>query len=254
MSEQKDKPLVSIIIPSYNYSMYIGQCIDSCLAQTYDNVEIVVVDDCSTDGSVPVIVKHLKRYKDQFIRCPENKGYSHAKNLGIRLSRGEYICHLDSDDFLTPDSVEVRMKAFEEDPSLDMVSAWAWKWRLIDGKWRKDSYNKNSKIHAQTVILKKQVFRDYGLYYEQLRSKSDKEYWMRLGVHPKSSLKQKINYKKLDEFVSYYRKHDPEIQMHKRRRLHPEIGRPIEKIFKQRMNQLRREGITRENTLFLEDK
>lgn len=245
-------PLVSIIIPLYNYEQYIKQCIESCINQTYKPIEIIVIDDCSTDKSYQVAKKY-ENDVDVFVHKPMmiNKGYSWCKNYGIWVSNGSFICHIDADDFLTPDSVEVRMKAFEKDPSLDIVSAWAWKWRLIDGKWQKDSYNKNSKIHAQTVIIKKQVFRDYGLYYEQLRSKSDKEMWHRLGIHPKSPLKQRIKYKKLDEFVSYYRKHDPEIQMHKRRRLYPEIGRPIEKIFKLRMNELKRDGITKKNTIFL---
>ncbi len=248
------EPLVSIVIPLYNYQDFIIQCIESCLEQSYKNIEVLVVDDHSTDNSWTTLEEyyHKKRdYRLRIFRNDVNKGYSYCKNYGIKMSKGEYIAHLDSDDFLTPKSIEIRLQHFLNAPSLDMVhgKAWKWRWNEEEREWEIDGYNPNSSIHAQGVLIKRSVFKRFGLYYEALRAKSDKEMWNRLGVHPKSKLPTLINARKIDNFVAYYRKHLK--QLHRIRRQDDSIGRPINKIFKQRMNDLKKNGVTKENTLFL---
>jgi len=98
---------VSIIIPCYNSQEYIKECIQSALDQTYDNIEIIVVDDCSTDTSHILI----KQFGDQIksIRHHKNKGLAASLNTGILQSTGEWIKRLDSDDILTPHCVKVLM-------------------------------------------------------------------------------------------------------------------------------------------------
>lgn len=245
-------PLVSIIIPCFNYEEFICECIQSCLDQTYENIEVIVVDDNSTDNSKVFIAnmastnKKMKVYHNR-----ENKGYSYCKNLGIKEAKGEYIAHLDADDLLTPNSIKIRLQHFLDNPKLDMVHglAWKWRWSEEDGEWQIDGYNENSKIHAQGILIKRSVYERFGLYYEQLRSRSDKEMVFRLGIHPKSPLPTLIKAKKIKNFIAFYRKHEK--QMHKQRRLNKDIGRPINKIFKQRIKDLAKEGVTKENTKWL---
>jgi glycosyltransferase involved in cell wall biosynthesis len=103
--------LVSIIIPVYNVEPYIEDCILSVLNQTYKSIEVIAIDDCSTDKSIEVlkdaIVGHPKSDTVRIIENTENSlGPSEARNIGIRAAKGEYIFFLDSDDELPLDSIE----------------------------------------------------------------------------------------------------------------------------------------------------
>lgn len=99
--ERSDKrPLVSIVIPVYNCAEYIGECIDSVAEQTYDNIEIIVVNDGSKDGSENIIKDKKKKYRNILYYKQRNKGVSAARNLGINKARGEYITFVDGDDLV----------------------------------------------------------------------------------------------------------------------------------------------------------
>lgn len=103
---QKDMPLISIIVPVYNTLEYLPKCVDSLITQTYGNLEILLVNDGSTDGSGELCDELAK--KDDRIRVlhKENGGSSSARNLGISKAKGEYLGFIDSDDFASPDMYE----------------------------------------------------------------------------------------------------------------------------------------------------
>jgi glycosyltransferase involved in cell wall biosynthesis len=104
--------LASIIISSYNYGRYLRETIDSCLEQTYHSVEVIVVDDGSTDNSREIIAGYGDRIK---AILKENGGHASALNSGFAESRGDVICFLDSDDALLPSAMEEVAHLFEED-------------------------------------------------------------------------------------------------------------------------------------------
>lgn len=98
---------LSIIVPVYNVAPYLRKCVDSLLAQDYDNYEIILVDDGSTDDSWQIIQEYVSRFRgleDERIRGihHENGGLSAARNTGIEAARGTYICFVDSDDYWEP--------------------------------------------------------------------------------------------------------------------------------------------------------
>ena len=95
-----NNPLVSVVIPVYNCAEYIGECIDSVAEQTYDNIEIIVVNDGSKDGSENIIKDKRKRCHNILYYKQRNKGVSAARNLGIKKARGEYITFVDGDDLV----------------------------------------------------------------------------------------------------------------------------------------------------------
>lgn len=99
--ELPSEPLISIIIPNYNYGEYIGDALDSCLNQTYPRIEIIVVDDASTDNSIEIIESYLP--KVTLVRNKKNLGCSASINIGAKLAKGSIIQELDSDDMLKPD-------------------------------------------------------------------------------------------------------------------------------------------------------
>lgn len=119
--------LVSIVMPNYNYSMFIRQALDSALAQTYENIEIIVVDDKSTDNSLEIIEEYVK--KDSRV-----KSYPNKKNLGVvashnrclELAKGEYVVVLSSDDYLHPDFVKECVDYLDKYPTAGMVSSDVW--------------------------------------------------------------------------------------------------------------------------------
>ena len=105
---------VSIIIPVYNVKPHIENCLESVCGQTYPNLEILIVDDGSTDGTIEICEEFEKR--DQRIRIfhTSNKGVSHARNLGLDKATGEYIKFVDGDDVLPSDSTRIFIKTIEE--------------------------------------------------------------------------------------------------------------------------------------------
>ena len=92
---------VTIIIPIYNVEKYIARCIDSILAQNYENLELILVNDGSTDGVETIINTYLEKYPNiiKYIK-KENTGLSDTRNIGIQKSTGEYIMFVDSDDYV----------------------------------------------------------------------------------------------------------------------------------------------------------
>ena len=107
-------PLISIIIPSYNEEKHISRCLDSILAQTFENFEIICVDDNSTDSTFEILNEYAQ--KDSRIKPFKNpgKGVSSARNYGIENSCGNYIGFVDSDDFIQPQMYEFLYRAIQE--------------------------------------------------------------------------------------------------------------------------------------------
>lgn len=98
--------MVSIIVPIYNVEQYISKCIESILAQTYRDFELILVDDGSTDMCGKICDEYAKQDSRVHVIHQENKGVSAARNAGISLAKGEYIMFVDSDDFITENMLE----------------------------------------------------------------------------------------------------------------------------------------------------
>lgn len=139
--------LVSIIIPCFNTSRWLSQAIESCLQQTYSNIEIIVIDDGSTDNFLEIIKSYSNQITWQSI---PHSGGNYARNLGLKLASGEYIQFLDADDYILPEKIE-RQVTFLESTGADVVYGdWQHQFHLADGT----SYLGEIKISGkQTDIL-----------------------------------------------------------------------------------------------------
>ena len=111
------EPFVSIIIPTFNRLNWIGECLDSVKAQTYKNIETLVIDDGSTDGTVAWLKSQPDYSFAHVHEQPKNGGASIARNDGIRLARGELIAFIDSDDALLPNHIETAVNVFRDHPN-----------------------------------------------------------------------------------------------------------------------------------------
>ena len=111
-------PKISVIVSVYNTEKYIEKCLDSLLNQTYSNIEIVVINDCSTDGSLKILKKYAKKYDNMIlIENKENKGLSYSRYVGLEKATGEYIGYIDSDDYVDSTYYEQMMKAIKKEKS-----------------------------------------------------------------------------------------------------------------------------------------
>lgn len=106
----EQKPLVSVIVPVYNVLPYLRQALDSVVGQTYQNLEIIIVDDGSTDGSSGVCDEYAKQDPRVSVIHQNNRGLSAARNVGIDSATGEYLLFLDSDDWMEPNAVDALVK------------------------------------------------------------------------------------------------------------------------------------------------
>lgn len=117
------KPEVSIVIPCYNNSQHIEECINSAVNQTYPDKEIILVDDGS-DSQTKEVLKHFEDKVNRFI-VQENKGASAARNTGIRVATGKYIVNLDSDDYFEPEFCAKAVEFLENDQEIKVVSCYS---------------------------------------------------------------------------------------------------------------------------------
>ncbi len=119
-----DSPKVSVIIPTYNRAVLLPRAVGSVLAQTYADFELLVVDDCSTDGT-PAVIAGFADPRVHPLRHDTNRGQSAAVNTGLANARGEFVAFLDDDDEFTPDSLADRVAALDAAPSeVALVYGW----------------------------------------------------------------------------------------------------------------------------------
>ena len=109
------EPLVSVVIPVYNASKYLAKTLDSALSQTYKNLEIILINDCSTDNSLEIMRDYEKAdFRIRVLDSEKNQGVAAVRNRGIQAATGEYIALLDSDDVWVEDKIERQLKLLKE--------------------------------------------------------------------------------------------------------------------------------------------
>ena len=134
----KSQPLVSVVIICYNGGQFLAEAIDSVIAQTYDNWELLLVDDGSSDRSVTIMQEYVDKYpgKVDYLQHPNhiNRGKNASRNLGITNAQGEYIALLDCDDVWLPHKLERQVTIAQQHPEAMMVDGQAYFWYGWTGK------------------------------------------------------------------------------------------------------------------------
>jgi glycosyltransferase involved in cell wall biosynthesis len=110
---------VSVVMPAYNHARYLPRAIESVLGQTYPDLELIVVDDASTDDTAAVLTGYGDRVR--VVRLATNLGISGARNAGLREARGRYLAFLDADDLWVPEKLELQVGVLESEPDVDVV-------------------------------------------------------------------------------------------------------------------------------------
>ena len=181
------RPLVSVVIPCYNQAHFLGEAIESVLAQSHPNFEIIVVDDGSTDDTSEV----ASRYQKVRIVRQDNRGLSAARNAGLAESRGEYVVFLDADDRLLPGALEVGVKELEAHPECALVFG-RWNNIAADGSPlptvrpphdEQDHYLAllhTCYIRMHAVVYRRAVFESVGGFDTSLSASEDYDMYLRI--------------------------------------------------------------------------
>jgi len=180
---------VSVVIPTYNRAWCIGRAISSVLYQEFEEYEVIVVDDGSTDNTKEILSLFGNRIR--VISHPENKGVSCARNTGIKSSRYRYIAFLDSDDYWLPKKLLAQMEFFEKNPDALICQTqeiWIRKGKRVNPKKKHlkpsgDIFIPSLRlclVSPSAVMLKKSLFDEVGLFDEQLPVCEDYDMWLRI--------------------------------------------------------------------------
>lgn len=147
----KEKPLISVIVPVYKVEQYLHRCVDSILAQTYTNLEIILIDDGSPDRSGEICDEYAA--KDSRIRVihQENAGVSAARNAGLDVCSGEYIAFVDSDDYILPEMYE-KMLAVQLEHQVD-ICVCQWQYEYEDGRRGIDPNKIDSNLYGKKTSI-----------------------------------------------------------------------------------------------------
>jgi len=212
-------PLVTVIIPAYNHEAYISECIESVFNQTYKNIQLIVINDGSTDNTKQLIQKILDQKNDAFsFISKKNEGLIKTLNLGISLAQGTYFCILASDDFWMPNKIEKQVAVMEKNPDAGVVFSdtyFCYGMKKTEVKYSKykprllkikqgvpvNLYNRlivENLVISTTVLIRLDVLKSVGNFDDTL-TYEDYDMWLRIS--------KKYNIIYLNEPMAYYRIH-----------------------------------------------
>lgn len=197
----RDKPRVSVVIPTYNSADRVKEAIDSVLAQSYSNFEIIVVDDGSTDNTESTLRQfgeRIRYFKQQ------NQGVSSARNTAIRNSRGEYVAFLDSDDIWAAEKLAAQVLVLDSDPEVGLVYC---DWSVMSGEtvlqasylnhlrpasgYVFDELIQRGFVLTSGVVVRRSCLEDVGCFDTTLTIAQDYDLWLRISYGWKIQLVDK---------------------------------------------------------------
>lgn len=185
-------PLVSVVIPVYNGSLFVEQAVASVKQSTYKNFEILLIDDGSTDKSKEICHRLEKKYKHlKFYSFDKNKGLGRVLNFALKKARGKYICRINQDDVMHPTRISKQVKFLEANPAVVLVGSWL----LVEGEQGRVRINKYlerdtairetwlklSPCWDAAVMYRKQAAIQVGGYQQKFWPADDLHMWYRLG-------------------------------------------------------------------------
>ena len=204
--------MISVIIPTYNRLSVLPRAIDSVLNQTFLDIELIIVDDGSTDKTSEVI---RSRYPKVICVRQNNSGVSSARNVGIDHASGEWIALLDSDDEWFPEKLTVQIRALKNDPEMNIChtnETWIHNGSLINQKKKHEKFGgwifqkclPLCCISPSSVLVKKSIFKKVGLFDESLQACEDYDMWLKI------TARNPVLYIK-DSLIKKYGGHDDQL-------------------------------------------
>lgn len=218
----ESRPLISIVTPTFNRAGYLSLAIESALAQSIDNFEMLIVDDGSEDNTREVVEAFQARDPRIHYFHQANQGQSIARNRGVQEAKGEFICFLDSDNAWYPQKLERSLREFEAHPEADVVYG---DYMVIDGEGVELGVNRMKRysgfitpellrdnfVSMNTTMTRKTCFDELGGFDPEDRLAEDYGLWLRFST--------RYHFHYVPELLGYYRVMDNQISSDKARRL-----------------------------------
>lgn len=175
-------PKVSLIIPCYNLGQFLDEAVGSALAQTYQDFEILIIDDGSTEAATVALLDGYARPRTRVLRAP-HRGVTAARNLGIAESRGEYLSFFDADDRMLPRFLERTVAALDGDPELAFASCWVKLFGDEDWEWKAERCDLVGLLHdcsvATAALVRKRAVVEAGGFDEAMElGHEDWDLWL----------------------------------------------------------------------------
>jgi glycosyltransferase involved in cell wall biosynthesis len=224
----KSQPLVSVVMPTFNTLEFISQAVDSILIQSHKNIELIIVDDGSTDGTQDYIMA-LKDVRINYHRFESNRGVIFARNYAISLAKGQFIALMDSDDISDPDRIRIQLEYMNRN-DLDVCGAFNKTLNSKTGKIRfKKSFQDDVDLKALLTIycsvcnpvmmMRSHIAKNH-LYSEDFKHAEDYAYWCdiaRSGVKMANVPQPLLTYRVHDSQISQMRKMEAGLSFQKAR-------------------------------------
>lgn len=196
------KPLVSVIVPIYNAAPYLQETLDSILASTYKPIEVVMVDDGSTDDSLSIAKSYCEQHAECQVIAQENQGVSVARNTAIRAAKGTYVLPVDADDKIADTFIQKAVDVIEDNDNIRVVGCRCWMFGAVNKEWKLPAFSRSllarKNMIPATALYRKVDWERCGGYCEQEIYREDWDFWI-------SMMELGGTFYKIDEILFYYR-------------------------------------------------
>lgn len=156
-------PQISVILCTYNREKYLTTCINSVISQTFQDWELIIVDDGSDDNTFPIVDTYIKKFNNIRYLKHQNKKQCYAKNAGIQACFGKYITFIDSDDTYKPHHLESRLEYMKANPEIDLIEGGFF---IEEEIWLADYFNPSKSINLRECVLGPTFFGKRHVFFE----------------------------------------------------------------------------------------
>jgi len=220
----KNNPLITIYITNFNYANFIDKAIKSALNQSFNNIEIIIVDDASKDISKKVLKKYENIKKIFIVYNKKRQGLIKSSNIAIKKSKGTFFLRLDADDYLHPKAIDTMIKIMKKFPKTALVFSDFYSFNNNSKKFKRNRYNKKKKYtvtddspHGACSLVRKKIFNKIGGYSPKFDRQDGYYLWLALLLN-----EYKVSY--CNKPLFFYRKHNKS------------LSRNLTKILRVRLN------------------
>lgn len=245
MDKNIDNILVSILMPIYNSEKYLQKCLNSILSQTHVNLEIICVDDCSTDGSAKILKKAAKRDKRIVtIRNKTNLGIARSLNKAIAVSKGKYLARMDSDDVSLKRRIEVQLRFMENNHDVDVLGSSSYSLTKYGYFSKNMTFSSDAELKVQmlfenpfihpTVMFRAHSLRNFGNIYDENEKAEDYKLW--------TVLANNLQFANIPEPLIWYRVNDMSYS-------HTSSSAQTKSFLRERMNYCDKSGLNIDQNL-----
>jgi len=187
-----NQPKITVYITNYNYSVFIQKAVESVLNQSFQDFELFIIDDGSTDNSKELIEQY-RHHSKVHILYQQNKGLNKTNNVALNLAKGTYIVRLDADDFFEPNALEIMSKTLDADPTLGLVFP---DYYYVDrdgqriGEERRHDFDKDVSVfdqpaHGACTMVRVDYLKNLGGYDEQFTCQDGYDLWIKMVTNHK---------------------------------------------------------------------